>query len=153
METTTLVQLRRIGLHPSPDTTSVNRESSFSEQFRDMLVGEQVVQISTYGRDDHFAGVLAAFERVRGSDRQRFLPYQSLTSKPRNGTYGRFLNGFSDLSGIAFYGSRPSFLNFATESFVTLSICQDRDSLFKLVLTPGAGEIFSHKSCFVTVYS
>src|SRR5258708_7406875 len=86
MRSAAFVQLGCIGLHPAPNAAGIHLDTTFGQQFGDVLVGERIPEIPAHAQNDHFSRVLAPFERIVQVDRHGILLYQDAGSEVRNRT-------------------------------------------------------------------
>src|SRR5260370_11995885 len=105
MRSAAFVQFGCIGLHPAPNAAGIHLDTTFGQQFGDVLVGERIPEIPAHAQNDHFSRVLAPFERIVQVDRHGILPYQDASSEVRNGT---------ESSPVRSRSRRKSALTFAT---------------------------------------
>jgi hypothetical protein len=89
MRSAAFVQLWRICLHPAPNATGVQLDTTFGHQFADVLVGERIAEIPAHAQNDHVSRVLVPFERIAHIDRHGLLPCQEPVFEVRNGTLAR----------------------------------------------------------------
>src|SRR5215472_13067693 len=87
MLTTSLVQLWRICLHPTPDAAGIYRYAPFRYDLGDMLVSQRISKVPTHRQKDQFARVLASLERIGWRDRHEIpsLPnlFRNFAMEPR----------------------------------------------------------------------
>src|SRR5215472_7778119 len=77
MLTTSLVQLWRVRLHPTPDAAGIYRYAPFRYDLGDMLVSQRISKVPTHTQKDQFARVLASLERIGWRDRHAIPAYQT----------------------------------------------------------------------------
>src|SRR5215472_11999774 len=93
MLTTSLVQLWRVRLHPTPDAAGIYRYAPFRYDLGDMLVSQRISKVPTHTQKDQFARVLASLERIGWRDRHEIPSLPNLVPKLRNGPPGRPADG------------------------------------------------------------
>jgi hypothetical protein len=91
MRSAAFVQLGCIGLHPAPNAAGIHPDTTFGQQFGDVLVGERIPEIPAHA--------------------------QTITSPGCE----RPLNGLCELIGMEFYPIRMPAPKFATEPSGALS--------------------------------
>ena len=86
MLTTSLVQLWRIRLNPTPDAAGIYGYAPFRYDLRDMFVSQRISKVPSHAQKNQLARVLASLERIGWRDRHEIPSLPNLFPKLRNGT-------------------------------------------------------------------
>jgi hypothetical protein len=86
MLTTSLVQLWRIRLDPTPDAAGIYRYAPFHHDLGNMLVSQRISKVPSHAQKNQLARVLASLERIGWRDRHEIPSLPNLFPKLRNGT-------------------------------------------------------------------
>jgi hypothetical protein len=86
MLTTSLVQLWRIRLDPTPDAAGIYCYAPFGYDLDDMLGSQRIAKVPTHAQKNQLARVLASLERIGWRDRHEIPSLPNLVPELRNGT-------------------------------------------------------------------